>query len=62
MIVAKKKNKITSGNGLENILAGISLIELTTIIAEYNRKHNTSYTYGQFVSLESMGKIKIERI
>ena len=59
IIIEKKKMKKAKQNGIKNALSGVPLIELTSIIAEYNRKHNTSYTYGQFVSLASTGEIKI---
>ena len=58
MIVEKKRKKV-KGSGHKSVIADVSLTELMSIISKYNRKHKTSYTYGQFVSLESMGKIKL---
>lgn len=39
---------------------GIPIREYTAIIEQYNREHRTSYTYGQFTALVSVGEIKLE--
>lgn len=38
----------------------ISIDQMVSIIEEYNRKHGTKYTYGQFVELAESGKIKVK--
>lgn len=47
-----KKNK-------KQTFEAIPLREYTAIIENYNTKHKTKYTYGQFTLLVNCGKIKI---
>ena len=54
--MAKKKHKVSKfKSGIEDV----SLYEHMSMISKYKRKHKTSYTYGQFVSFVSIGRIKI---
>lgn len=41
-------------------LETISLREFTAIIENYNKKHKTKYTYGQFTMLVNCGKINFK--
>ena len=41
-------------------LEAIPLREYTAIIENYNKKHKTNYTYGQFTLLVNCGKINFK--
>lgn len=38
-------------------LSGFSLMQMQRIIRRYNQKHNTRYSYGQFVNAIYLGQI-----
>ncbi len=44
---------------IRTVKDAIPIREYTAIIEQYNRQHGTSYTYGQFSALVSVGKIKL---
>lgn len=38
----------------------LSLTSATRLLEEYNQKHHTNYTYGQFINLLSLNQISVE--
>lgn len=38
----------------------LSINQIIALLEEYNRKHGTKYTYGQFVELAESGKINVK--